>query len=126
MKKSLTFAAFALAAAMASGPAAAQDGVYNVSACTQDGSTVSTSMLVSMSHRSRDEVRSILDKTFADVAARHSADEFENGSMLYSDLNKSPLAEDMKSVLAGVDHRYGIIAHSPLLPARTTPGCTLK
>lgn len=127
MTKSRAFAAFALAAALISTAAMAEDEkIHKVSACTQDGRTVSTSMIVSLSHRPVSEVQSILDKTFADVAARHSAAEFESASMLYSNLNKHALAEDMKAALAGVDHQYGIVAHSPLLPARTAPGCTPK
>lgn len=118
MKKSLAMAAFALTVAMASGPAMAQDGVYDVSGRTADGKTVSTSMLVSMSHRPKSEVQSILDKTFADVASRHSAAEFESTSMLYSNQAKEPLVQDMKSTLAAVDREYSIIAHSPLLPVR--------
>ena len=126
MKKSFTIAALVFAAAVASGSAMAQDGVYSVSACTQDGKSISTSMLVSMSHRPKSEVQSILDKTFADVAGRHSAEEFEDGSLLYADHNKASLATDLIAALAQVDHQYGVIAHSPLLPARTASTCKLK
>lgn len=126
MKKSLAFAAFALTAALASTAAMAEEEIYNISACTQDGRTVSTSMIVSMSNRPESEVRPVLDAMFAGVAARHSAEEFENTSMLYANQSREPLVQDMKAALAQVDHQYGIIAHSPLLPARTVSGCALK
>ena len=127
MKKSLAFAAFALAAALTSTAAMAdEETIHKVSACTQDGRTVSTSMIVSMSNRPESDVRPVLDAMFAGVAARHSAEEFESASMLYSNQNKEPLVQDIKAALAQVDHQYGINAHSPLLPARTASGCALK